>query len=33
MIINVLTRTNEDTNDYWDGNWLYTEIKIDVSGV
>ena len=32
MIIDVLNRTNEDKNDYWNSNWLYTEIKIDVLG-
>jgi len=30
--INVLARANNETQDYWDANWLYSEIKIDVVG-
>ncbi len=30
--INVLKRINSETNDYWDDNWLQSEIRIDVPG-
>ena len=30
--INILRRSNSETEDYWDGNWLETEIRIQVSG-
>lgn len=30
--INVLRRSNSETNDYWDGNWLESEIRIEVPG-
>lgn len=30
--INVLKRGDSETNDYWDGNWLETEIIINVPG-
>jgi hypothetical protein len=28
----VLSRENTNTNDYWDANWLASEIKIEVPG-
>jgi hypothetical protein len=30
--IKVLKRSNSETDDYWDGNWLESEIRIDVQG-
>ncbi|WP_129713930.1 hypothetical protein [Pedobacter sp. SYP-B3415] len=30
--IRVLKRSNSETDDYWDGNWLESEIRIDVPG-
>jgi hypothetical protein len=30
--IKVLRRSNSETDDYWDGNWLESEIRISVSG-
>lgn len=30
--IDILRRSNLNTNDYWDGNWLESKIKIDVLG-
>ncbi|MDR2385884.1 MAG: hypothetical protein LBD80_09555 [Tannerella sp.] len=30
--IKVLKRSNSETDDYWDGNWLESEIRIDVPG-
>jgi len=31
--ISVLRRSNSETDDYWDGNWLESQIKIDVQGI
>lgn len=30
--INILRRSNSNTEDYWDGNWLEAEIRIQVRG-
>jgi len=30
--ITILKRSNSETDDYWDGNWLESEIRIDVPG-
>lgn len=30
--INILGRNNPDSLDFWDGNWVNSEIKIDVPG-
>ena len=30
--VKVLNRSNSETDDYWDGNWLESKIKIDVPG-
>lgn len=30
--IKILQRLNANTNDYWDGNWLTSEINIEVAG-
>lgn len=30
--IDIIKRSNPNSNDYWDGNWLKANIKIDVSG-
>ena len=31
--ITILRRVNSETNDYWDGNWLEVEIRIEVFGI
>lgn len=31
--ITILGRVNSETNDYWDGNWLEVEIRIEVFGI
>ena len=31
--ISVLRRSNSETDDYWDGNWLESQIKIDIQGI
>jgi|LauGreDrversion4_2_1035121.scaffolds.fasta_scaffold14863_4 hypothetical protein len=31
--ITILKRSNSDTDDYWDGNWLEAEIKIVLPGI
>ncbi len=30
--INILRRSNSETDDYWDGNWLESEVRVEVSG-
>ena len=31
--ISVLRRSNSETDDYWDGNWLESRIEVDVRGI
>lgn len=31
--INIIKRSNEDAQDYWDGNWLDSEIIINTTGI
>ncbi len=32
VVIEVLTRTHPDTTDYWDINWIDTNIKVEIPG-
>jgi hypothetical protein len=32
IAINILRRSNINTSDYWDANWIEAEIKIQVPG-
>src|SRR5271156_1146805 len=31
--INIIKRSNEDAQDFWDGNWLDSEIIINTTGI